>query len=167
MNLQFKSHIQAYAVACIAALAVAMLGGLMTDIGPWYRSLAKPPWQPPDIAFGPAWTLIFACTAVAAVKAWHAIAAPKQRDTLLVLLSLNGFLNVLWSLLFFRLRRPDWALIEVVLLWLSILALIVFVWRYSRTAAYLLMPYLAWVTFAAALNAAVVRLNAPFGVAAG
>lgn len=167
MSILINTKLRAYTVACIAALAVAMLGGLMTDIGPWYLNLAKPSWQPPDIAFGPAWTLIFACTAVAAVKAWHAIAAPKQRDTLLVLLSLNGFLNVLWSLLFFRLRRPDWALIEVALLWLSILALIVFVWRYSRPAAYLLMPYLAWVTFAAALNAEVVRLNAPFGAAAG
>lgn len=75
---------------------------------------------------------------------------------------MEGALNVLWSVLFFRLQRPDWAFVEVVLLWLSIVALIVGVIRYSRTAAALLVPYLAWVTFAAALNRAIVTLNAPF-----
>jgi tryptophan-rich sensory protein len=76
---------------------------------------------------------------------------------------LNAFLNVSWSLLFFRLRRPDWALAEVGMLWLSILVLLVFLGRVSRTSGWLLVPYLAWVAFAAALNLAVVRLNGPFG----
>ncbi|RZJ23596.1 MAG: tryptophan-rich sensory protein, partial [Haliea sp.] len=75
---------------------------------------------------------------------------------------LNGFLNVLWSLLYFRLRRPDWALAEVVLLWLSILLLMAVQWRYSRRASLLLLPYLAWVAFAGLLNWATVRMNGPF-----
>ena len=82
---------------------------------------------------------------------------------MLGLFALNAFLNVSWSLLFFRLRRPDWAFAEVGLLWLSILVLVVFLGRVSRTSGWLLAPYLAWVTFAAALNLAVVRLNGPFG----
>jgi tryptophan-rich sensory protein len=73
-----------------------------------------------------------------------------------------AFLNVLWSLLFFRLRRPDWALVEVGFLWLSILALMIVLFRYSRLAGLLLLPYLVWVGFAGALNFAVVRLNGPF-----
>jgi tryptophan-rich sensory protein len=77
--------------------------------------------------------------------------------------ALNGFLNILWSLLFFRLHRPDWALIEVVGLWLSVAALMVVIWRRSMTGAVLLVPYLMWVTFAGYLNMTIVRLNGPFG----
>ena len=151
------------AIAAAAALAVALLGGLMTEIGPWYRSLQKPSWQPPDWAFGPAWTLIYALAAISGVLAWRDAHSQQQRETMLMLFALNAFLNVLWSLLFFRLRRPDWALMEVGLLWLSVLLLIVVLGRYSRTAALLLVPYLLWVSFASSLNWATVRLNGPFG----
>jgi len=151
------------AIAAAAALAVALLGGLMTEIGPWYRSLQKPSWQPPDWAFGPAWTVIYALAAISGVIAWRDANSPQQRETMLMLFALNAFLNVLWSLLFFRLRRPDWALFEVGLLWLSVLLLIVVLGRYSRTAALLLVPYLLWVSFASTLNWATVRLNGPFG----
>lgn len=150
-------------VAALAALGVALLGALMTDLGPWYRGLQQPSWKPPDWAFGPAWTVIYALTALAGVRAWRAAPGRAQRETLLALFAINAFLNVLWSLLFFRLRRPDWALIEVVLLWLSVLALVVAAGRWSRAAAGLLLPYLAWVSFAGALNWANVRLNGPFG----
>ena len=150
-------------VAAVAALAVAVLGGLMTELGDWYYGLRQPAWKPPDWLFGPAWTLIFALSAMAGVTAWRAIESRAQREWLLVLFALNGFLNVLWSLLFFRLQRPDWAQFEVAFLWLSIVVLVVFVGRHSRRAAWLLLPYLAWVSFAAVLNGAVVRLNAPFG----
>jgi tryptophan-rich sensory protein len=151
------------AVAAVSAVGVAVLGGLMTELGDWYYGLQQPPWKPPDWLFGPAWTLIFALAATAGVAAWRAIPQKAQREWLLVLFALNGFLNVLWSLLFFRLQRPDWAQFEVAFLWLSIVVLIAFVVRYSRRAAWLLLPYLAWVSFAALLNGAVVRLNAPFG----
>lgn len=154
------------ALAAVAAAAVAMLGGLMTELGPWYRSLQQPAWKPPDWAFGPAWTVIFALTALAAARAWREAPGRAQRRKLLWLLAVNAFLNVLWSVLFFRLRRPDWALVEVLLLWLSVGVLMATVARWSRGAAWLLLPYLLWVTFAGALNGAVVRLNGPFGGAA-
>lgn len=153
---------KAVAAAASAALAIALLGGLSTDIGPWYRSLVEPDWKPPDALFAPAWTLIYACAAVAGVKAWQRAPTRTWREWMLGLFALNAFLNVCWSLLFFRLRRPDWALVEVGFLWLSILVLLIFVGRVSRPAGWLLMPYLAWVAFAAALNLAVVRLNGPF-----
>lgn len=148
--------------AALAALAVAALGGLATEIGPWYRGLEQPWWNPPDWLFGPAWTLIYALTALAGVDAWQAARDAGQRRVLAVLFITNGTLNILWSLLFFRLRRPDWALFEVVALWLSILALIVYCGRLRRRTIALLLPYLLWVSFAALLNASVVSLNAPF-----
>lgn len=145
-----------------AALFVGILGGLTTDLGPWYFSLAVPPWKPPDWAFGPAWTLIYACTTWSGVSAWRHAPDERRRGNWLVLLSLNAFLNVMWSLLFFRLKHPDWAVAEVVFLWASVASLVVYPWRWDRRASLLNLPYLVWVTFASALNIAIVRLNGPF-----
>ena len=164
---------RAIAIAAASALAVAGLGALTTDLGSWYAELREPAWKPPDLLFGPAWTLIFACTAAAGVVAWSrrrttgrghdALADRREREWMLVAFALNATLNLVWSLLFFRLHRPDWAFAEVIALWLSIVLLIVLVGRRSTAAGWLLAPYLAWVSFAALLNHAVVRLNAPFG----
>lgn len=152
----------AYPVFGVAALAVASLGATFTDLGPWYQSLRQPSWKPPDVLFGPAWTLIFALAAISAVIGWRNAPNQSSREWMVGLFALNGSLNVLWSLFFFRLQRPDWALVEVALLWLSILWLILVLGRYSKPASLLLVPYLLWVTFAAALNLAVVQLNGPF-----
>ena len=84
------------------------------------------------------------------------------RGRVLVAYALNALLNILWSVLFFTLRRPDWALVEVVPLWLSVLLLIAVSGRRDRAAGWLLVPYLAWVGFAGVLNWSVVRLNEPF-----
>lgn len=156
---------RAWSAAAAAALCIALLGGLATEIGPWYQALEQPAWKPPDWAFGPAWTIIYACTALGGVKAWLAANAAGRRAVISVF-AVNGVLNVAWSLLFFRLHRPDWALIEVGLLWLSVLSLVIVCGRQSRQAGLWLLPYLGWVAFAAALNAAVVRLNGPFGLGA-
>jgi tryptophan-rich sensory protein len=146
--------------AALAAAAVAAVGALMTSLGPWYYQLVLPAWKPPDWLFGPAWTLIFGLTALSAYLSWtHAGRDRATQARLLALFIMNGLLNIAWSALFFRLHRPDWALLEVALLWLSILGLIVLSARKSALAAWLLVPYLAWVSFAAALNASVVHLN--------
>jgi len=150
------------AVAALAALAVAGLGASATDIGPWYQALQKPSWQPPDWLFGPAWTLIYALIAMSGVVAWNAARNRRQGLNVVGVFALNALLNVGWSELFFGLHRPDWALFEVVVFWLSIVLLIVAASSVSQVAGWLLAPYLAWVTFAGVLNLAVVRLNAPF-----
>ncbi len=150
-------------VAALTTSLIAALGATITLLGPWYAGLVQPAWAPPDIAFGPAWTIIFGLCAISAATAW--LAAP-DRDaayTMIGLFALNGFLNLLWSFLFFRAQRPDLAALEVWLLWASIAALIVVVRRYSAGAAWLLAPYLLWVSFAGVLNEAVVALNPPFG----
>jgi tryptophan-rich sensory protein len=109
------------------------------------------------------WTLIYALITIAGITAWRAAPTSAAAEWVIGLFALNGFLNISWSLIFFRLQRPDWALFELTLLWLSILAMIVFCGRFSKPAAALLVPYLAWVSFAGALHWAVVQLNAPFG----
>ncbi len=158
-----RSWLLPVVIAAIAALAVAALGATITDLGPWYQALAKPDWTPPDPAFGLGWTVIFSFTAMAAVTAWRAAPTSQVSDTLIGLFSFNAFLNIMWSLLFFRVQRPDWAFAELILLWLSIAALIIICARYSRLAGFLLVPYLLWVSFAGALNWQVIALNPPFG----
>jgi tryptophan-rich sensory protein len=148
--------------AALSATAVGALGALTTELGTWYYQLRKPSWQPPDWLFGPAWTLIFALAALAGVLYWRAESKREARLQILAAFALNAFLNTLWSLLFFRMKRPDLALDEVGFLWLSIALLIVLLRRRSTAAAWLLVPYLLWVSFASFLNWNIVQLNAPF-----
>ncbi len=149
-------------IASMAAALVAVLGATITDIGPWYHTLHQPRWAPPDAAYGVAWTAIYAFTALAGVTAWLATPNAREREWLIGLFALNGCLNVVWSTLFFQLHRPDWAMVEALGLWLSVLALIVTIWRHSIIGSVLLLPYLLWVTFAGYLNMTIVHLNGPF-----
>lgn len=154
----------AWAAATGWVLVLGTGGGLATRLDRWYYELRKPPWQPPDWLFGPVWTTIFVLGAWAALIGWYAPeATPESRTRLLAAYAVNSLLNVTWSLLFFRLHRPDWALAEVALLWVSIAAMMVVLWPVSRVAALMIAPYLLWVSFASVLNTAIVRLNRPFG----
>jgi translocator protein len=150
-------------LAALTATAVALVGTTITTLGPWYWGLQQPPWAPPTPAYGAAWTAIYALAALAAVTAWRAAESREEATRLIGLFALNGFLNIAWSLIFFRLERPDWALAELILLWLSVAHLTLACGRRSRAAALMLLPYLAWVSFAGMLNWEVMRLNGPFG----
>lgn len=164
MDSLFEAGWIPVAVAAAGAVAVAGIGGLLTEIGPWYRALRKPSWQPREWLFGPAWTLIFALAVWAAVLAWNAAPNDDARSLIVALFVLNGAFNIGWSGLFFKLRRPDWALVEVFGLWLSVAALIATIGGSVPVAGWLLAPYLAWVTFAAILNRVIVQLNEPFAI---
>jgi tryptophan-rich sensory protein len=152
------------AVAIVWGVSVAGAGAAVTDLSSWYHDvLKKPSWQPPDWLFGPAWTVILT---LASLSLYFALRNATDRSTRLWIIGLfvlNGVANVGWSPLFFRLQRPDWALFEVPLLWLSILVPILLLRPISGTASLLLLPYLAWVSFAAFLNLTIVRINPPFG----
>lgn len=150
------------AVATLIVGVVAVVGGLATEIGEWYEGLNFPSWRPPNWVFGPAWTLIFFLTATSGVIAWEQAPDDQTRLWLLALFLVNAALNIAWSPLFFKLRRPDWALAELVFLWLSIVSLIVAVGGISPFAGALLAPYLLWVSFAGFLNWTMVKLNRPF-----
>ncbi len=153
----------ALGVTAAASVVVAIAGAVLTETGPWYDALRKPSWKPPDWAFGPVWTTIFVLATISAALAWEAAETPSARTAVVVVLVINAILNIAWSGIFFKLRRPDWALGEVALLWLSILSLIVVLGAISGLAGLLMVPYLVWVSVAAFLNFRIVQMNRPFG----
>jgi len=126
--------------------------------GEWFAALKKPAWNPPGWVFGPVWTALYAMMAAAAWLVWQRGGWKEQRKPLLIFLAQLA-LNALWTPLFFGLHRPGVAFAEIVLLWLAIVATLVAFRPVNRTAAWLLVPYLAWVSFAAVLNGTLWRLN--------
>jgi benzodiazapine receptor len=132
--------------------AVAAAGGIASaDAGAFYGRLAQPGWAPPAALFGPVWTVLYAAMAVAAWLVWRSPPTAARR-TALVLYVAQLVPNTLWSWLFFAWQQGALAMADIVLLWLLIVATITAFWRVSRGAALLLLPYLAWVSFASALN---------------
>jgi len=153
--------------AVVITALVLGIGGFVSQPGPWYANLRKPSWNPPNWLFGPAWAVILGLAAWAGVLAWTYAPSAGARETIALLFAVNIILHLLWSPLFFNFRRPDWALIEVPFLWLSVLALIIDISPISSLAGWLLVPYLLWVAFAAFLNLIIVRMNAPFSSGSG
>ncbi len=123
--------------------------------GAWYQEIRKPGFTPPSWVFGPAWTLLYTAMAVAAWMVWRAVGWGAELALWALQLALNGA----WSWLFFGLHQPSLALAEIVLLWLAIAATLAAFWRVRLAAGVLLVPYLAWVSFAAMLNASIWLLN--------
>jgi benzodiazapine receptor len=142
-------------VVCFGA---AWLGSRFTRpaLVPWYASLAKPAWTPPNWVFGPAWTILFALMAVAAWMVWR---QSGFLSVAMALFALQLLLNVAWSALFFGMKSPAAGMVEIVILWLAILATTIVFWRFNRVAGWLFVPYLAWVAYAASLNFAIWRMN--------
>jgi benzodiazapine receptor len=143
-------------------LAVAILGGFATDLGPWYQALKEPFWKPPDFAFGPIWSAIFIFSGIAWVGVKNLTSDASILSRLNILFWLNAGLNLLWSILYFRFQRPDWSLYEAVFLWLSVLAILLTIRKISTRYSLYLLPYLIWVSIAIVLNWDTVRLNGPF-----
>src|SRR4051812_49596581 len=151
--------VTALATSVVAVSVAAGVGGAGTAAGvrTWYPSLDRPSWRPPDEVFGPVWTVLYAGNAVSAWLVWRA--NPQGSRPALVLYGAQLALNAAWPLLFFGLRRPGLALVEIALLWVAIVATVAAFARRHRVAALLLLPYLAWVTFALALNGQLWRRN--------
>lgn len=142
----------------IAACFLAASMGVFFRPGEWYERLKKPSWRPPNRLFGPVWTILYLMIAVSGWLVWRE-AGFAGAALPLASYALQLFLNAAWTPLFFGLHRPDLGFIDIVLVWLSIVATIVFFVPISVGASLLLVPYLAWVSFATALNLAVWRLN--------
>lgn len=147
-----------YVAVCFVA---AGLGGLATasSMADWYPTLEKPAWTPPAWVFGPVWSALYLMMAVAAWLVWRRDGWPAA-STPLVWFAIQLAFNVGWSVIFFGLRSPGFALIEIIFLWLAIAITTKLFWSRSRVAAALMAPYLAWSTFAVFLNLAIYRLNA-------
>ena len=138
----------------------AGIGGAVTTpkIDAWYATLAKPSWNPPNWIFGPVWSALYFCMAVAAWLVWRQGGCAGAKLAL-TLFGVQLILNVLWSCLFFGLEKPGLALMEVLVLWAAIAATMVAFWQRSIVAGSLFVPYLAWVSFASLLNFMIWRLN--------
>jgi benzodiazapine receptor len=150
----------ALALSFAACFAISALGGAITagPVKTWYPLLAKPALTPPDLAFPIVWTALYALMAIAAWRVWRAAGFARARVALL-LFALQLVLNLGWSWLFFGQQMIGWALAEIAVLWLAIAACIVTFTRHDRIAAWLLLPYLLWVSFAAYLSFAIWQLN--------
>lgn len=163
MDIDWTSAI----IAAAWAIILGGAGGALTDIGQWYRDLNKPRWQPPDWLFGPAWTVILALAGWSFYVGLTTAPTPAARVTVFALFGANFVFHFLWSPLFFKLKRPDWALMENIFLWLSVTSLMVVLPRLlgDSFAGWLNVPYFVWVSFAFLLNWKIVKLNAPFDAA--
>ncbi len=141
----------------LLSFSAAALGGVFMP-GDWYAGLQKPSWNPPNWIFGPVWTALYTMMAFAAWLVWRRGGFAAQRNAL-VLFLLQLLFNGLWSPLFFGIKQPAVAFVDIVLLWLALLATIVAFWKARPLSGVLLVPYLAWVTFASALNFTLWQLN--------
>jgi tryptophan-rich sensory protein len=149
------------AAAVLACIIIGSLGSVVTVTGPgsWYESLAKPWFTPPGWVFAPVWITLFTLMGIAMYLAWQSGTGRREVRVALALFGIQFVLNVLWSFLFFGLRSPFLGLLDILVLWVLIAATIAAFYRVKKAAAYLLLPYIAWVTLASLLNYAIWALN--------
>jgi tryptophan-rich sensory protein len=147
-----------------AILIVELIGNIGTiftlpAITTWYTTLSKPAFNPPNWVFGPVWTILYALMGIAAYLVWERRTRNKQADAALEVFGAQLALNILWSLSFFGLHSPLYGLVVIVLLLAAIALTMIRFYKISKTAAYLLVPYLLWVAFASVLNFYVWKMN--------
>ena len=149
-----RSDVTKLVIAIGTPLLAGGIGSIFTTakIPGWYANLAKPPLNPPSWVFGPVWTVLYTLMGLAAFLVWKRGGERKAVQQALMAFATQLFLNTVWSVLFFGLQRPDLALIDIVLLWIMIVVTMVLFARVSKISAWLLLPYLAWVSFATYLN---------------
>ena len=152
---------KALALFVLLTLAVGAVAGLATasSVSTWYATLNKPAFNPPNGVFGRVWTLLYVLMAVSAWRVWRTAAPDRHRPAALAAWAAQLALNFAWSFLFFGLRAPAVALVEIVALLAALIVTLVLSWRVDRLAGLLLVPYLAWVSFASLLNFEIWRLN--------
>lgn len=141
-------------------LVVSGIGGAITatSVGTWYQALEKPTFNPPDWVFAPVWTTLYVMMAIAGWRAWRRLGFEAGRKSLTMFAVQLG-LNLIWSILFFGLQRIDLALVEIIILLVTIVANTVMFWRVDRLAGALFLPYVLWVAYATVLNASLWWLN--------
>lgn len=149
----------ALALSVLVCFAAAAIGTVPTinSLRTWYPKLRKPGWNPPNGIFGPVWTVLYLLMAIAAWLAWR----QSGISIWLVLFMVQLVLNAAWTLIFFGWKRPELAAVEIAILWVAIAVTLIGFFSLSFLAGLLLVPYLAWVTFAGFLNLAIWRLNRP------
>ena len=155
------SKILKLVVSILICQGVGVMGAFFTSpaISSWYVTLQKPSFNPPNWIFAPVWILLFLLMGISLYLVWEKGLESKKVKTAIFIFAVQLILNTLWSILFFGLQSPLYAFIEIIILWLAILLTIISFYKISRTAAYLLLPYILWVSFASVLNFSILLLN--------
>lgn len=148
-------------IAIAIPLAVGATSGFFTITGieSWYQTINKPSWNPPGSVFGPVWTTLYVLMGVALFLVWKSSGSDTLKRTAITLFAIQLILNFFWSFIFFDQQQPGWAFVEIITLWFFILLTIFSFARVSKMAAWLLVPYISWVSFAAILNYTIWKLN--------
>lgn len=146
--------------AVALTVVLGAVGGLVTapEIPVWYAGLNKPPFNPPSWLFAPVWTTLYVLMGISLFLIWKQPVSKERNKAILFFIS-QFILNMAWSFIFFGMHETGWALGEMIILWLAILLTIFSFVKFSRIAAWLLVPYIVWVSFAMILNGAIWRLN--------
>ncbi len=148
-------------IAVVVTQLAGIIGSLFTfsAIPTWYATLTKPELNPPSWIFGPVWTTLYLLMGVSVFLVWQKGWARKDVKIALSVYGVQLLLNALWSIVFFGMQNPGLALVNIALLFVSIVATMVLFYKISRPAMYLLIPYILWVSFASYLNYAIYALN--------
>ena len=148
-------------ISILIPLVIGSLSGFftVTGVGSWYQTINRPSWNPPSWVFGPVWTLLYILMGIALYLVWKSESSPRMKQTAILLFSLQLLLNFCWSFIFFSLHEIGWALVEMIGLWMMILLTILVFARIHKTAAWLLVPYISWVSFATLLTYTIWQLN--------
>jgi translocator protein len=152
-------------IKLLISVAIPLITGAVAswatipEIAGWYAGLNKPSFNPPNYLFGPVWTTLYILMGIALFLVWKSDTAIAVKKTAITLFAVQLTLNFFWSIIFFYAHQPGWALVEIVAMWLSILLTIIAFSKISTAAAWLLVPYICWVSFAMVLNAAIWKLN--------
>jgi len=155
------SKILKLVVSILICQGVGVIGAFFTSpaISSWYVTLQKPSFNPPNWIFAPVWILLFLLMGISLYLVWEKGLESKKVKTAIFIFAVQLILNTLWSILFFGLQSPLYAFIEIIILWLAILMTIISFYKISKPAAYFLLPYILWVSFAAILNFSIMILN--------
>ncbi len=148
-------------ISILVPLLVGTFSGFFTSSGVngWYVTANKPWFNPPNWIFAPVWTTLYILMGIALYLVWKSGADKTLKQTAIILFAVQLTLNFFWSFIFFKLQLPGWAFAEIILMWVMIFFTILWFGKISPVAAWLLVPYISWVSFASVLNYAIWKLN--------
>lgn len=155
------NNISKLVISIAIPVAIGATAGFftVTGVGSWYQTINKPSWNPPGWVFGPVWTMLYIMMGVSLYLVWKSGNNNHLKRTAIGLFAVQLILNFFWSFIFFDQQQPGWAFVEIIAMWVFILLTIFAFAKVNKTAAWLLVPYISWVSFATILNYTIWKLN--------